>query len=321
LAKLTNGTFDYAGFGAYWRASLDAYATAGLAPDYIGIQNNPDWVPEASNPNVACRFLPTEGSATVTVNGTSVVVAYPGFVQALAAVLEQLAGLTSIPKIAAPEVSRVETLAEYAPYLDFSRIDAIAHHMYGTDPAAIDPAPLAALGELGRQYQRPLLQTEMLADGFGTAVLMHYSLAVEGASAYLQNDIARSASALSEPVQVLIALGTDDFTLEPPYYAIRHYALRTDPGWVRVAASSSVKDLLASAWLSPAGDALTVVLVNAGLTEFATKLDAGWQVSITTEVTRTCFEGVERFANLGVHSADGVLRVPGHCLVTVAWQR
>jgi hypothetical protein len=320
LAKTTGGTFDYAGFGAYWRASLDAYASAGVAFDYIGIQNNPDWVPGASDAREACRFLPAEGSTTVAVNGASVEVAYPGIVQAVAAVRGQLAGLASIPKIVAPEVAGVEGVGEYAPHLDFSQVDAISHHLYGIDPAAIDPALLAAVGELGRQYQRPLLQDEMPADGFGTAVLMHYALVVEGAAAYLQNDIVASAPTGGTPT-VLITLGTNDFTLEPPYFAIRHYALRTDPGWARVAASSSVKDLLASAWLSPAGDALTVVLVNAGLTELATKLDASLQASITTEVTRTCFEGVERFANLGTLSAERVLRVPGHCMVTVAWQR
>jgi len=320
LVKLTDGTFDYAGLGAYWRASLDAYASAGVAPDYLGIQNNPDWVPEASDTREACRFLPTEGSATVVVGGVSVEVTYPGIVQAVTAVRGQLAGLASIPKIVAPEVAGVSSVGEYAPYLDFSQVDAISHHLYGIDPAAIDPAQLATLGELGRQYQRPLFQDEMQADGFGTAVLMHYALVVEGASAYLQNDIVASAPTGATPT-VSITLGTDDFTLEPPYFAIRHYALRTDPGWTRVAASSSVKDLLASAWLSPGGDALTVVVVNAGLTELDAKLDASLQTSITTEVTRTCFAGVERFANLGTLSAERVLRVPGHCMVTVAWRR
>jgi hypothetical protein len=323
LVQLADGSFDYAGFAAYWRASLEAYASAGIAPDYIGIQKNPNWSPPESDTIEACTFLPTEGTATVSIDGSDVEVAYPGFAQALEAVLEQLDGLASIPMIAAPEVSSFELVADYVPSLDFSGVDAIAHHMYGTDPAAIDAAALAALGELAQEYQRPLLQTEMRADGFDTAMLMHYVLAVEGASAYLQNDFAASASALEADTMALISLGTEEFTFEAPYHAMRHNALRTDPDWVRVAATSDAEDLLASAWLSPDEDALTVVLVNAGPNELATQLELGEELSellTSSEVTRTVFDGVERSAELGALCAEGILRVPGHAIVTVAWR-
>src|SRR6185295_10587609 len=65
LSKTPAGAFDYAGFGAYWRGAVDAYAAVGVVPDYIGIQNNPNWVPAPSLPGEACFFLPFEGTAPV----------------------------------------------------------------------------------------------------------------------------------------------------------------------------------------------------------------------------------------------------------------
>jgi hypothetical protein len=321
LAKVTGGAFDYAGYAAYWRASLDAYANAGVVPDYIGMQNNPDFVPSVTAPGEACRFLPTEGTATVSVNGSDVDVQYPGFAQALTAVVDGLVGLPSPPKIAAPETSGVQGVIDYAPYLDFSRVDAISHHMYGTDPAAVDPASLASLSELGRSHDRPLFQTEMQSDGLGTAVLMHHALAVEGVSVYLQSVLAAPAASPVIDPGTLIVLGAQDFTLEDPYHAMRHYALNTDPGWTRVGAVSGAEQLLATAWLSPDETAVTVVLVNAGTGDLGVALDLGERAGMTSQVTRTVFEGIERSADLGTLSAEGMLRVPGHAMVTVALRR
>ena len=321
LATLPDGNFDYAGLAEYWRASLDAYAAAGVKPDYIGIQNNPNWVPPASGSNDACKFLPTEGTTTVSIDGADVEVTYPGLGEAIEAVVGRLAGLASIPKIAAPETTGVEVTGDYLPYLDFSNVDAISHHMYGTDPTAISLEALEALRDLGQDYGRPLFQTEMQSDGFGTAVLMHYALAVEGATAYLQNDFVASASILAENPVSLITLGAEDFSLEQPYHVMRHYALHTDPGWERVDATSDAKDLLVSAWAPADGDALTVVLVNAGVVEVDVEIDFGEEALTTSEVTRTVFEGVERSAELGALAPERVLRVPGRAIATVALQR
>ncbi|MBN2193119.1 MAG: hypothetical protein JW751_09915 [Polyangiaceae bacterium] len=320
LARAAGGEFDYAGLADHWRASLEAYAEAGIEPVFIGVQNNPNWVPPTGQPTEACRFLPTEGTAPALVGGDFVEVEYPGLAEAITAVAGRLEGLASVPGIVAPEVTAVEYVAEYVSRLDFSDVAAITHHFYGADPTAVDVDALAALGELGERHGRPLLQTEMTADGFGTAVLMHYALVVEGASAYLQNEIVGTdpPSAGSEE---LISLTAQDFAVEDPYFAMRHYAIHTDPGWVRVAATADVDGLLASAWSSPAEDALTVVLVNPGLSEIATELEFGEESMAASEVTRTVFDGVERSAELGDLSAAGILRVPARSVVTVALER
>lgn len=317
LARGADGGFDYAGFAAYWRDSLDAYAAAGLTPDLVGLQNNPDFVPEAITPGEGCRFLPSEGSTTALVDGVAVEVEYPGFAEALAAVVDALDGLASRPQIAAPETSGIYTLADYVEALDPAELGALAHHLYGTEPSAIDRVTLGAVGELGQRLDLPLLQTEMLADGFGTAVLLHHALVTEGAAAYLQGVLAALGTSATVTPGTLVALGVDDYSLEDAYHALRHFAHDTDPGWVRVDAGSDAEELLASAWLSPGGDALTLVMVNAGNDELDVDLDLGDTDPTSTTVTRTVFDGVERSAELGALPDERIVRVPGRATVTV----
>jgi glucuronoarabinoxylan endo-1,4-beta-xylanase len=321
LITLADGTFDYAGLANHWRASLDAYALAGIEPDYISIQNNPDWVPDAGNGNEACRFLPTEGTATVTTDSGDIEVRYPGYAEALDAVLSQLAGLATVPGIAAPETTGFSEVADYLAALDMANVDAIAHHLYQTDLGNLDLAALAELGDLGEQDQRPLFQSEMYADPLTTAVLLHAALAVEGAAMYVHNGFVATA-ALAEPDQAsLVSLTDDDFVIGDVYHILRHYSGHIAPGWVRVAADSDVEDLLASAWISPEEDALVVVLTNAAQTERAVQLDLNRDDTATTEVTRTVLGGIERSAELGALPAEGIVTVPGESIVTVVAQQ
>jgi glucuronoarabinoxylan endo-1,4-beta-xylanase len=318
LAQLADGSFDYPGFAGHWRAVLEAYAAAGIEPDYISIQNDPEWVPPASSSGDACRFLPTEGTATVDVGGTDVQVEYPGYAEALAAVQEALAGLPSVPRITAPDTVGVESAVSFASQLDLASIDAIAHHMYTTDSSAVDRDALLALNDLGQRSGLPIFQTEVQAEGLGTAVLMHEALSTIGASVYLQNDFAVSAWLDTPNPTALIALGETDFTIQDPYHAMRHYALDTDPGWVRVGATSEQANVLTTAWLSPEGDALTLVLVNPDRTEVVVELVLGEEVPITSHVTRTVFPGIERSSDLGELAPEAVVTVPGESVVTVA---
>ena len=321
LATLADGTFDYAGLANHWRASLDEYALAGIEPDYISIQNNPDWVPPTGESNEACRLLPAEGSATVTTDAGDIQVDYPGYAEALDAVLGQLAGLASVPGIIAPETTGFLEVADYVAALDLANVDAIAHHLYQTDLDNLDLAALAELGDLGEQNQRPLFQSETYADPLTTAVLMHAALAVEGAAMYVHNGFVALADR-PEPDQASLAtLTEDDFVIGDVYHVMRHYSGHIAPEWVRVAADSDTEELLASAWASPAEDALVVVLTNPGETESAVQIDLGQMDPSATEVSRTVLGGIERAAALGALPSEGIITVPAESMVTVTIQR
>jgi glucuronoarabinoxylan endo-1,4-beta-xylanase len=320
LIKNASGAYDYAGFATYWRESLDAYAAIGVVPSFIGIQNNANWIPSSQELGEACKFLPVEGSTLVPINGSDVEVDYPGYAEALTATLERLEGLATIPKILAPETSNFAAVSDYTPDLDFSQVDALAHHLYGVDPESIDIGALAALGNFGTEYARPILQTEMQADGYGTAVLIHYTLEIEGGAAYVHSNLTGGIGGPGANPLALIGLTSTDFALQEPYHAMRHYALHTDPGWVRLRSTSNDPTLLASVWVSPTDDAMTAILVNSGGTEVDVELDLGGRTFLTSQVYRSVFNGsgVERFASLGALSPANVLTLPRDSVVTVA---
>jgi glucuronoarabinoxylan endo-1,4-beta-xylanase len=317
MTRSAAGAFDYAGYATYWRNSVDAYSAIGAAPDYVGIQNNPDFVPSAIEPGEGCKFLPTQGYATVSTVGGLRTLAFPGFAQALDAVQARLQDGANPPKIIAPEVSALGLLDQYVNWLGSAHFDAIGHHLYGSAPSAPDVPALRRANELGQSLNRPVFQTEMQADGLGTAVLLHHTLVTEGASAYLHNALVGPQSALVAGFEPLIALGSDRFSVQPPYHALKHYAAHTDPGWVRVGADSDRSELLVSAWQSPAGKQLAIVIVNAGAASLEVELDLDNAMTSSAHVTRTAFDGVERSADLGALPSEHTVQLPGHSVVTI----
>lgn len=321
LTRSPGGGFDYAGYADYWRAALEAYAVAGVVPSYISIQNNPDFVPSSSAPGEGCKFLPVEGGATVSVNGVASELEFPGFAQALDAVVTRMNGSATPPKVIAPDVSAPNSVAEYVRALDLERVDAIGHHLYGIAPDSEGLAQLRDLGQLGESTGRALFQTEMQADGFDTAILLHHTFVTEGATAYLHNALVGPAASLNADSGVLIAIDGDGIETQPAYDALRHYAFYTDPGWVRVSTESTNGDLLASAWLSPEGTRLTVVILNTGLETIDVELDFDETSAVDSRVIRTVFDGVERSADLGRLSTQRLLRLSSRSLVTVELDR
>lgn len=318
LAQVAGGTgFDYASYATYWRGTLDAYAAQGVIPDYIGIQNNPDWIPSSVEMFEACRFLPKEGTATVTLNGIETKVRYPGYDEALTAILGQFDGLASPPKIVAPEVTAASLVAGYVNSIDMSHVDAIGHHLYGTDPTIIDPTPYQTLAAIQQEFGKPVFQTEMQADGFGTAVLMHNVLVLEGASVYIQTTLIGPEASPGLDPTALITLGATDYTLEAPYYAMRQYSAFTDPGSIRVDANSDAPDLLSSAWLSKDGSSVSIVMINTARIAHNVKLDPGAMGFGSSRVVRTVFDGIEQTAELGSLPNEGIVQLPEHSVVTV----
>lgn len=318
LTTTAGGGFDYAGLAAHWQSSLAAYARVGVVPDYIGIQNNPDWSPSGGASLEACKFLPREGTENVFVGGVSKPIRYPGYDRALSAVVAAMAELPTRPRVLAPELSRIVGAKDYMSRLDSATVDAVAHHMYGADPNALDLASLEELAQLGTDMQMPLFQTEMQADGFGTALLIHHSLAEGGASMYLQTALVGPLSGPAINPTALIGLEGERMVLQDPYFAMSHFSRFTDPGWSRVAAQASTPGLLASAWLSPSHDALTIVLINAGADSLSVALDLGAERVRSAKLRRTIFDGAERFADLGEWAAESTVSLPPRSLATIS---
>ncbi len=321
LVRDTNGGFDYAGFAEYWRASLEAYEAAGLHPDFVSIQNNVDWLPPDETSFEACRFLPEEATVPVQQpDGSTVDAEFPGYADALAAVQSATSSLGTFA-FAAPEVGSVVMLSGYADSLPSDSFGAFALHFYGTDPTNIDTEALEGLKGLAAESDKPIIQSEMQADGFDTAVLAHHALTSLGAAAYLQQGFV--SDEMDDTAWTLIGTDGTSIVLLPAYHALAHFARHTDPGWVRVDSTSDTSPLLVSAWVSPDETSVTVVLVNSG----STPIDAEVSPSESfdgllagAQVTRTSFDGDERSAELGALTADRVVRIPSHAIVTLSNQ-
>jgi len=317
LTRTAAGDFNYAGLATHFRDSLDAYARVGFLPDYLSIQNNPDWVPSGGAVNEASRFLATEGKLDVLVNGVNMSVSYPGYREALDAVLSALSDLPTRPRILAPDLSGLGGADRYVGALQGAPFDAIAHHLYGTDARDFDLDGLRTVAQLHTDMGVPVFQTEMQAGGFDTAVLMHHALVDGGASMYLQTALVGPRSGPATNPTALVGLEGDAFVLQGPYFAMSHYSHFTDPGWVRVQATTAAEGLLTSAWLSPDHAALSVIFTNTTAAPLAVSLNLGSETVRSARLTLSAFDGPERMSDLGEWAPGSSISLPPRSIATV----
>lgn len=314
LSRTADGSFDYERFAQHFRSSLEAYAQVGIRPDLVSIQSNVDWLP-AEHAAEACFFLPEQGASSVTSeDGLVLEGEFPGYAEAMEAVVAATSSLPAQYSFAGPEVGRLSNLAAYAGSL--SNVDSVAYHLYGTDPNVVARGEQPALNISIDVAGKPSIQSAMQADGWATAILAHYALAVENSAGYLQQQFV--APTFDETSTALVGASQDGIETLPAYHALWHFARFTDPGWMRTEAVVDSANLLASAWTSPDGAALTVILINRELGPIDVELVLPEGLRSNASVYRSVFDGVERSAALGRLGRDGVLRLPGEAIVTVA---
>lgn len=314
--KQVNGVYPYDGFADYWRDAVAAYRNAGVAPDWVSIQNEPDFVPSGWE---GCRFAPRESSE------------FPGYAEALAAVSSKLGVLMDAPKLIGPETLGVhwKKMENYMPALDKGLLLAAAHHLYEMGNDGVwdwrDPGPdsyvTAMKGGKAAVGSLPVFQTEFQTDddkniegGFETAWLIHNSLVEEGVSAWLYWDLVWGAG------RGMVSLpDTTNYSIRDQYYSVRHYSLYTDPGYVRVGATASNPDVRVSAYRSPDQKRITVVVLNVGSSEQRIGLDLGGFAATSSEVYRTTYvPGIsDRWATQPSIAEGGKVILPGRSVATI----
>jgi glucuronoarabinoxylan endo-1,4-beta-xylanase len=315
----SGGAYAYADFGDWWARSLQAYAAAGVVPDWISLQNEPDfYTPQWET----CVFGATEGATVAGIPAA-------GYGQALDAVAGAIAGagLTSPPVMLGPEPTGIgnNNVQHYLDGLDTSKLGGIAHHMYGS--TSDNPAPDSLEGAMrdvarsGEVENLPTFMTEYQPNAptmFDTAWLINNALTVENVSVYLWWELIWSDQT-PETGLVSIAGGsaTAPYTINDLYYALKHFARWTDPGWVRVDATSSVSSVRASAFVSPDGSSLTLVLLNTDSKDHLVSVDPGGFAFGTFAVYRTSGDS-ERAAPVTPES-DGSITLPSRAIATVTY--
>jgi glucuronoarabinoxylan endo-1,4-beta-xylanase len=251
--------YVYQRFAQWWRDSLTDFSNHGINAEYVNMQNEPDfWATWDS-----CVFYNDETSD------------YAGYTQAFRALYNKLNTMPNRPKLLAPEGASIYDTWYYINALDTtdkSNVYGYAHHLYGGGGSADNPdGYISAMTWLAANYSdKPRLQTEFsrgdsnaltFTDAMNLALLMHNSLTVENASAYLYWELFWGAP------KGLVSISSTSYTINPVYYAFKHYSAFTDPNWQRLEASTDEPNnepnaLRISAYISPDNNQMSIVIIN-----------------------------------------------------------
>lgn len=309
LPKDPSGAYQYGQFAAWWAESLTAFqaATGGIVPDVISLQNEPDFT---TNNEGTCLFDPTENAT------------HAGYPQALDAVKTAIAGTAGLPmpQLAGPEndslnkneVPRYLTGLASTPYA--GDLDIVAHHLYGGTDSAPNMYDSYMSGVATAAAGKPIWQTEYAPSTqsfFYTAWLIQNAVTVEGVAAYLYWDLY-----WVPPASGLVTVSSTGYTINDDYYAVQHFAKLTGTGWTRVETSATESVIASSAFLSPDGARLTLVLVNTDGADHQVTIAPGSFTAPTSAVYRSSGT-TERFAAVGPLDAAGSLDMPPRSVATV----
>jgi O-glycosyl hydrolase len=236
-----------------------------------------------------------------------------------------------------PEVLGIHwgLLEKYVRPMNLDLVAGIAHHIYEKGPDNVwdylDPGPDSFIDEMQAAAKlagsKPLFQTEFGTEGddrtlggFETALLMHHSLVEEGVVAFLWWDLYWVHGG------GLVDIDRRPLVPRDQYYSVRHYARFTDPGDVRVGATSDAPDKIrASAFRSAASDRLTAIIINSGDQTADVRIDAGGPGpagGAASAIYRTVYRppaSAERWQELGALPASGIVQLPGRSIATVVW--
>jgi glucuronoarabinoxylan endo-1,4-beta-xylanase len=305
--------YVYKKYAKWWADSLDAWGNNGVTADYVGMQNEPDYDVSSYE---SCRFNPTEDSNVA------------GFNQAFEAVYAEIYTRmgSNTPKMLVPETAGFNGLSNYIDNLiDSNHVYGYAHHLYNGFTGTYDNADgfIPVMTDFRDNYygDKPLMQTEFSKGGTGDvttfteamnlACLMHNSLVFENVSAYLYWELFWQS-----PKGLVSFPSWGTYRINPIYYAFKHYAAFTNPGWYRVEASTalgSLGDLCISAFKNPDNNQLTIVIINKSTTSIDLMLTLKGFLPSSSEVYRS--SQTESWVYLGPYSPS--LELPAYSFTTI----
>lgn len=248
--------FDYSGFANWWNGALDEYKNNGIYPDYISLQNEPDFKAIYES----CLLSPAE-----KINSTDTIA---GYNKALEAIYNMVQQRQEKPKILGPETIGIgyNTVQNYINVLNTSYLYGIAHHLYhGVDKN--NPWISTEFGDVGNLHKElPHFQTEFCGgDWFSLAGLIYKSMNDENAVAYFYWDLIWDGAGL-----VSIEFPWDKsrwntekgYTKTKNYYAFKQFSAFVHPQWTRVNSNTESENIKALAFINPAKDSMSLLLIN-----------------------------------------------------------
>ena len=311
--SVRGGGYRYDRFAQWWADSLEEYAGYGIDANYISIQNEPDFLTTDWD---TCKFTPTETEE------------WAGYDLAFEAVHQELNSRmteANMPKLLAPEACGCGSSKSYIDALiDPNHAYGYAHHLYADGNFDNPKAFIPALINFGTKYKdKPLFQTEYSAGseqeqfivGLNQALQMHNSLVHEGASSYFYWNLFWGEEgglvSLDNPWQ-----SDPNYTINPTYYAFKHYSAFTDPNWHRVEASTDSSGLRISAFTSPDANELTIVLIN--ISEIDIDLTLSFENFSPDDSAIYRTSETEHFVYIGTFEQSQPLELPAQTITTIS---
>ncbi|RPI07135.1 MAG: T9SS C-terminal target domain-containing protein [Ignavibacteriae bacterium] len=263
-----NGNYRYGSFAKYWTDAVTGYARFGVVADYISIQNEPNYVATWES----CILDPTENPTNA------------GYNKALDSVYTAIQDIAIHPKLLGTEVAGIgnNSFQNYARNLNKNHLDAYAYHLYNGGSgsnSSIDPDAFKAnLASIARSYSdKPIFMSEYdYGDWLQTGWLIHNCINDGNVSGYIWWQLVWGAGG-----KPLIEMQSSTYSISKYYWTLRQFSKYISNGWTRVTAESDTTALKCSAFISPDGKNVTMVVMNIG-SESQTRNLAVQDFTVTT---------------------------------------
>ena len=255
--RIVSGKYDYAGFADWWHARLNA---SNWTHDFISIQNEPDYDPGDKE---TCRLKATETVPATTAGSAS-------YKKALEAVYNKIKNEPVIPQFIAADSESHNAFMTLAPTVSgLSFVNHLGFHNYGTNDFAGVKARyngrrgwMTEWGKDGTTADPGILENWLLL-----AANIHETLVGADASAYLAWRMVHGNN--TGQVWAMIGVENGQYQVQNSFYSVKHYAKHISSGHQRfeVTNSGANANLRASGYINPAGNQLTLIVLNTGSTD------------------------------------------------------
>jgi O-glycosyl hydrolase len=261
--RIVSGKYDYAGFANWWHARLDA---SNWVHDFISIQNEPSYDPGDKE---TCRFFANE-TVPATTSGSA------SYRLALEAVYNRIRNEPKTPQLVAVDAETHSAFNSIAPTVSgLSYVNHLGFHNYGTN----DFAGVKARYNGRRGWMTEWGKDASAADPIGIkenwlllAANIHETLVGADASAYLAWRMVHGNN--TGQVWAMIGVENGQYQVQNSFYSVKHYAKHISSGHQRfeVTNSGTNANLRASGYINPAGNQLTLIVLNTGGTDLVISL-------------------------------------------------
>jgi glucuronoarabinoxylan endo-1,4-beta-xylanase len=314
LAK-SGGQFVYSSYAQWWYDSLVNWASGsnGITPDFISIQNEPDY----NNTNYDTCLLNATESTNVA-----------GYDKAFQAVYNKLsAEMSELPEMWAPCTMGFGGSIPYITALNnigqLGNVDGFSFHLYSDGSYDSPDGMTSAMSSYYTTYgYKPLHMTEYVKLNTTPNFDMAWKFAwhIYNCLYYLHTTSYFNWTLFRGPNMAgggIVTLTTGaDYTIRPQYWFLKAYTHFTGPGWYVVNTSIDSGDLRMSAFKNPDGDRLTVVILNKSASSTSlTSLNLNGFTPANSEVYRS--SETEKWVYLGPYSLP--LTLPAYSITTIAF--